>query len=685
VSTFLSYALPGIPAGCDNALIAVGLVLTFRATGVFNLAFGAQAFLAAFIFDVLVRTNHLPVWLAAVISVLVISPAVGLALDRFLFRFIPTASITAKVVSSVGLLIAIPQAIPIFFGQAKRLNPPSLWLNPDHIYFHVFSTPVNGTELSTTVVTLAVVAAIVAMFRWTGIGLQMRAVVESRRLAQLEGISAPTVAATAWGLSSVLAGLAGVLMLPLSAELSPTNPLQFTALLVAGLTAAAVASMRSIPIALVAGILLGIIENLLHLYLPGGGVWQSTVVPAFPFVVLIGALLFNPGLRTIELSSDPLASVDPPPAPPAVSVRDHRLDRPTKVGFWLLVIAFLGSSATWVPGVWVTTFNQGITLSIIFLSITLITGMAGQLSLCQAAFAGVGAFAAGQLGTHLGLPVLLGAFVGGAMAAAVGTFVAVVAMRVSGLLLTLVTLAFALFADESLFQYSWSGGGLSGVAVPRPKIGTIDFGDDRTFLVLAVVALALCMLLVLLVQRGTVGRYLAAMRGSPTATASMGISLRRARLTVFALSAGIAGFGGALYGSELHTVSATNFFYVYSLVFAVVVITTGSRTVEGAVQAGMAFAIIQTLLILYLPQRVSGIEPILFAFGATTYAAHPEGIVEYQKTRWLARVGRLLRAYDERQGRKSGADPGGRAGQAEAPPIEVRPAISVPSGEGLRG
>jgi branched-chain amino acid transport system permease protein len=315
----------------------------------------------------------------------------------------------------------------------------------------------------------------------------------------------------------------------------------------------------------------------------------------------------------------------------------------------------------------------------------LITGMAGQLSLCQAAFAGVGAFAAGQLGTHLGLPVLLGAFVGGAMAAAVGTFVAVVAMRVSGLLLTLVTLAFALFADESLFQYSWSGGGLSGVPVPRPKIGTIDFGDDRTFLVLAVVALALCMLLVLLVQRGTVGRYLAAMRGSPTATASMGISLRRARLTVFALSAGIAGFGGALYGSELHTVSATNFFYVYSLVFAVVVITTGSRTVEGAVQAGMAFAIIQTLLILYLPQRVSGIEPILFAFGATTYAAHPEGIVEYQKTRWLARVGRLLRAYDERQARKSGTDPGGRAGPAEAPPIEVRPAISVPSGEGFRG
>jgi hypothetical protein len=115
------------------------------------------------------------------------------------------------------------------------------------------------------------------------------------------------------------------------------------------------------------------------------------------------------------------------------------------------------------------------------------------------------------------------------------------------------------------------------------------------------------------------------------------------------------------------------------------VITTGSRTVEGAVQAGMAFAVFQTLIALYLPQRLAGILPILFAFGATTYAAHPEGIVEYQKTRWLARVGRLLRAYDERQARKSGTAPGGRAGPLEPGTIEVRPAISVPSGEGFRG
>ena len=654
MSHFLSYAIPGIPYGCNYALMAVGLVLTFRATGVFNLAFGAQAFVAAFIFDLLVRSNHLPVGLAFVLSVLVFSPLLGLALDRFLFRHIPTASTTAKLVSSLGLLIAIPQALPIFFGNGQRLNPPNLWLNPNHVYLHVFSTPINGGEVTTTVITVAVVAAVVAMFRWTDIGLQMRAVVESRRMAQLEGINAPHVAAGAWALSSVLAGLAGVLLLPLTASLAPTDPLQYTALLVAGLTAASVASMRSLPIALAAGIGLGVAENLLAGYLPSGSAAAQTVVSAFPFVVLVGTLLLNPGLRGLELSSDPLSGVDPPPAPPAVSIRDPRLEVPTRVGFWVLVVAFLVSSLTWVPGYYVTAFAEGLCLSIVFLSITLITGMSGQLSLCQAAFAGIGAFAAGQLAEHLGLPVLLGAVVGGLLAAVIGTLVAVVAIRVSGLLLALVTLAFGLFCDQTLFQYSWTGGGLTGVTVPRPQMGSIDFGSDRVFLVLCFVFLALISVLVLLVQRGTVGRYLAAMRGSPTAAASLGINLKTARLTVFAMSAGIAGFGGVLYGSVVQHVSSDLFAYEYSLVFVVAVITTGSRTIEGAVQAGMAFAVIQLVLTLYLPIRFAGIEPILFAFGAMTYASHPEGIVEYQKSRWMVRVSRLFHAYDERKARKTG-------------------------------
>ena len=221
------------------------------------------------------------------------------------------------------------------------------------------------------------------------------------------------------------------------------------------------------------------------------------------------------------------------------------------------------------------------------------------------------------------------------------------------------------------------------MTVPRPVLGPFNFGSDRSFLVLCFVALVVCMVLVLLVQRGTVGRYLAAMRGSPTAAASMGISLRTARLTVFAMSAGIAGFGGALYASVVNNVDADTFAYEFSLVFVVVVITTGSRTVEGAVQAGMAYSIFM-LILTYVPIRFSGVEPIGFAFGAMTYAAHPEGIVEYQKSRWMARVSKLFNAYDQRRARKTGPPVGKTRGAVDGY-REALPAVSMPSGEVFGG
>ena len=180
---------------------------------------------------------------------------------------------------------------------------------------------------------------------------------------------------------------------------------------------------------------------------------------------------------------------------------------------------------------------------------TLITGMSGQVSLCQMAFAGIGGFGAGQLATHLNLPILLGAVAGAVIAAAVGAVIAVIAIRISGLALALFTLAFALLCDQLLFNFSWSGNGQQGIQVPRPQIGSINFlaGDpgDRYFVILATVILAICMIGVMLIQKGTLGRFLSAIRGSPTAAESLGINLTKAKITVFALSAGVAGLGGA--------------------------------------------------------------------------------------------------------------------------------------------
>ena len=394
-----------------------------------------------------------------------------------------------------------------------------------------------------------------AVFKWTSVGLKMRAVVESRRLSQLEGVNASGVAAGAWALSSVLAGLSGVLLLPIQNPLDPTNTLSFTTLLVAGITAAAIASLRSIPVAFIAGVAIGIVQNILTLALPSSSSLAASFrQQALPFILLAGVLLFNKSLRSIEQSSDPLASVDPPPPPPASQIRDRRLEIPTKWGWRALVVAFLISTLTWLPPNWVFgIFGVGIAFSVIFLSMTLITGMSGQVSLCQMAFAGIGGFAAGQLAIHMNLPILLGAVIGAVIAAVVGGVIAVIAIRISGLALALFTLAFALLCDQLLFNFSWSGNGQQGIIVPRPKIGSINFlagnPGDRYFVILATVILAICMIGVILIQRGTLGRFLSAMRGSPTAAESMGINLTKAKITVFALSAGVAGLGGALYGS----------------------------------------------------------------------------------------------------------------------------------------
>ncbi|MGH9028266.1 MAG: ABC transporter permease [Acidimicrobiales bacterium] len=654
MSNFLNYAIPGVPTGCEYALLAVGLVLTFRATGVFNLAFGAQAFVGAFAYDLLNRYSNWPQWAALIVAVLMISPALGLMMDRFLYRHIPAASVTVKLVCSLALLVAIPVLIPIIFGAQTRDKIAFLWLSPNIVYFHLYHTPLNGTAISTTLIAVAVVLALVVFFRWSSFGLQMRAVVESRRMAQLEGVNSAGVAALAWALSSGLAGLAGVLMLPQSQTLDPTSTLSFTVLLVAGLAAAALASFRSIPLALLWSIAFGVAQNLLVWLLPSGSVLQQNVAPSLPFVVLVAVLLLNPRLRGLEQGTDPLASVEPPPPPPSIQIRDRRLDLPMKWAWRALLAAFIISTLSWVPDAWVYTFSIGAVYSIIFLSVTLITGMAGQLSLCQATFAGIGGFTAGQLAMHFGLPVLLGALVGGVIAAGVGMIISLPALRLSGLPLSLVTLAFALFADTVLFQFSWSGNGDSGVVAPRPSFGSwqlsVGLPGDRYFLMLGIVILALFMLAVAMVQKGTTGRFLSAMRGSPTAASMLGINLTRSKVTVFALSAGIAGVGGALYVSAQSTAGASDFNTVYSLAFVLAVITTGTTTVEGAVQAGMGLALLAQILN-YLPSRVNGIQFVLIAFGALQYAQHPEGVLEYQKTRWMNRVAKVFARWDERRGR----------------------------------
>ncbi len=189
------------------------------------------------------------------------------------------------------------------------------------------------------------------------------------------------------------------------------------------------------------------------------------MLPSLPFIVLVLALLFVPDLRSLEDTKDPLASVDPPPPPPTSQVRVPQLDRIIKVAWYVLLAGFIVSMLTWIPPTWENVFNSGLAFSTIFLSITLITGMAGQLSLAQATLAGVGAFTAAQLAHHLGLNMLLGGLVGAVLAAAVAVVLAVLSLRLKGLGLALMTLAAALFFDNTVFADNSVGNGQGGISL----------------------------------------------------------------------------------------------------------------------------------------------------------------------------------------------------------------------------
>jgi branched-subunit amino acid ABC-type transport system permease component len=639
---FVGFALPGIPYGCTYALVAVCLVLTYQATGVFNFAFGAQAFASAFVFTYLTQFHNWSGWEAFLVSVVVMGPVIGWAFDRLLFRHIPNSNTIAKMVCSLALLVGIPSLLPVIFGNQNLDATTTIlpFFNPNVVYFTIWGSPINGIYTATVSVTVVVLVLLTVLLRYTNLGLQMRAAVESRRLVQLDGVNGDGVVAVAWIVSSFMASLAGVL---LAAVYGAFQAEQFQALAVAAIAGAVWGMLRSIPIAALVGVLIGVTTTTLQGYIPPDSLFNSAVVPSLPFIMIVVALLVLPGMRSLDASRDPLATIDPPPPPIAATTRAPTMDRVIRVLWWILFAAFVVSMLTWLPNAfpaWVTVFNNGLTYSIVLLSITVITGMAGQLSLCQATLAGVGAFAAAQLSTHLGLNLLVGGLVGAALAAVVAVILAVLSLRLRGLGLALMTLAAALFFDATFFNETYLTGGQQGLSIQSKWLGTSTFFsvDGHAMFLLSLGVLVVVVFLVLLVRKGTVGRNLAAMRGSETATAGLGVNPTWQRIIVFALSGAIAGVGGLLHSMVQQVINPTDWSTSFSLILVVLVVTTSVTTVEGAIQAGIGFFVTEQILTTVLPARIgaSSLTIVLFAFGALTYAQHPEGILEYQKRRGTA-------------------------------------------------
>lgn len=658
MTELLGYVIRGIPFGCVFGLMAMGLVLTYKTSGVFNLAFGAQAFVSAAVYYQLRVESEWDILPAFVLSVVVVAPLLGFVLERFIFRYLRTAPAIAKLVTTLGLLVALPEIVNVLFGSEQKFGVPTIW--PEEFAIYRFGDyAIDGNEAATLIATVISVVALTLLFRFSSLGLRMRAVVESPRMTSLMGINADRVSSASWMLSSFFAGLAGVLIAPLYAQLAPTY---FTILLVAAIAAAAFARLTSIPMALLGGILLGILQGILAGYLPLDSILAQGLRPSLPFVLLFLLLLFWPGLRHQRENVDPLAGVDPPP--PGLAAADR--SRGMTIATWSLGVAIvvvgLAFALLALDDFWLRLFTLAVVFGIIFCSITVITGMAGQISLAQATFAAIGGFTTAQLVNELDLPVLLTVLAGAALAAAVGALLAIPALRLGGIYLALATLAFALMFDSIFVPLDWVGGGAIPLDVPRPEL----IEDDHAFFVFCVAVLAIVGVLVILIRRGTTGKYMDALRGSETASAAIGISGARSRVVAFAVSAGIAGLGGGMLAMlDMQANYTANYTPFFGLVWIVLVVTISARTVEGAVVAGFALVLFPELLKdLGIPL---GVQFILFGLGALTYAKHPEGILEAQKRSAIGAVQRLLDRRSGATGPAGAADAASEATEGVAP------------------
>ena len=633
MTTFLAYTIIGIATGCIYALTASGLVVTYTTSGIFNFAHGAIGMIMAFTFWELTVDHGWPEWLGLIVVLGIFAPLLGALIERVLMRGLHGSTTSTQLVVTLGLLLALiglatlrwdptePRVLPEFFaGNSVRL----------------FSVNVTYHQLTMVSVAVLVAAFLRLFFYRVRLGIAMRAVVDDPELASLNGADPNRVSAASWAIGSSLAGAAGILLAPLVSM----DVLLLTLLVINGYAAAMVGRLKSLPMTFAGGIALGLAESHAIGNLPPD--WIAKVRPALPIIFLYVVLLILPQQR---LRAGRLVGMRR--APRVAGFRESLLGAALLMGSAVVVVLAVPS--------WIPRLNQGVVFGLIMLSLVLLTGYAGQVSLAQMTFVGLGAFA---MGNYFGGASVWGIILAAVFSGAVGAVAALPALRLQGLYLALSTLAFAqamitlFFNNENVFGF---GGRLP---VGRPTILGVSTAGDRAFFIFTCLCFALAAVGVLALRRGPFGRRLVAMKDSPAACATLGLNLTFTKLSVFAVSSALAGVSGVLYGGLRGQVGPTDFEMLQSLVLLLLVSISGIHTVSGALMGGITFGLFPTFQ-RWFPSLRS--LPFLGAgLGALAIGRNPNGW-----TSELAPIAERLRAAWNSAGGPPPSPPAARGGAVD--------------------
>lgn len=608
---YLQLIVTGITRGALLSLAGMGLVLTYKATGVFNFAHGAIGVFVAYVLYGLNEQLGVPVGIAAPVALLIIGPGIGVLLERVVFRPLARqgATTTEKLVATLGVFVMLLGIVVVGWTGASRVGvkivPATNLSLPGGI-------DMGYDDLANIVMLGVASAALWGLFRFTHLGTEIRAVVDRPGLAELASVNANRVAAIAWALGTAAAGLAGVMLTSRGA----LEPLQPNLVLLEVFAIAVVARLTSLPLAVGAGVvLLGAGTELLReVTLFGGegflGDSFDALKPNLSVVILFAALLIYKRLDVVGEAAERVARLA---APLRTSTAARTAAATVGVGATLVALPlFLDDNG-------LDRAHSFLAFGVIFVSIVAVTGFSGQITLGQAGYAGLGGWMAARIGNAWDVPVIPAMILGALVALVAGVLTGWPALRRRGLFLALTTLAFALLIYRFVLQNKDFAGGSDALQVARPSLFGWSLEGPVAFYFFELACLGVMFLFARNLRSGRLGRALGAIRDSEDGARSVGIDLRAYKLFIFGASAFIAGIGGALLTQKAGVIEAEQFFPLNNLFWFAAVVVAGVSSITGALLGAFIWVMLDIVL------GTDGVSQLAIGLGAVLLGRLPGG------------------------------------------------------------
>lgn len=601
MADFLSFTIIGVAVGAIYAIAASGLVVTYATSGIFNFSHGAVGMFSAFLYWQFRWDWNFPAPVAIFLIIFVFCPIFGALLERFIMRGLQNTMEITKLVVPIALLLLLtgaaswiwgglePETLRRFFGPDKKIAIGDTFISWHHIIVLIVAALLAG-------------ALYVVLYKLR-IGVSMRAVVDNPELTRLNGARATMASSFSWMLGTALAGLAGVLIGSL--QNAAINNLALTLLVVDAYAAAIFGRLRSLTLTFAGALVVGLSVSYWNWLSDTGQkwTWLSGFRISIPVVLLVLVLILLPHERLRG-------------AIVARFKERFRVPSLPKAALWAgVLVLFFAAVIPVAQNKPESLLSTGLAFGIIALSLVLLTGYGGELNLAPLTFAGIGAVVAYQFEVsitrgHINESLSIwGLLLAAGVCGLVGAVIALPALRLRGLYQGLVTFGFAIFVTNLIFKQRrtlhfnlpWYGDGEDfeinlftggGLFVPRPNWFGIDFrASDSNYMLLLAVVFALIGLGLVALRRSTYGRRLAAMKDSPAASATLGLSLVRMKLSVFALSSAIAGLGGALYAAQLGAADENTWILTASLPLVLLTVVAGVGYVSGAFVGGILYGV----------------------------------------------------------------------------------------------